>query len=96
MKLKIGDQVCHSKYGVGEIVAMSKEWCVYFSKLYQFEIALQWNEVSIPLEPDITSDGIQEIEMGKQESEDDNGFCGEENQVLDELPEESDLSDLQS
>lgn len=69
MKLKIGDNVCHPKYGSGEIVAMSKEWCVYFSDLYQCEIALHWNEVSIPIEPDVLSEGIQEIDIGQGEEE---------------------------
>ncbi len=94
MKLRIGDEVCHAKYGSGRIVAMSKDWCIYLSELYQVEVALQWNEISVPLEPDITNDGMQEIEMGKQESEVDSGFCRKENQVPNGLSKESDLSDL--
>jgi hypothetical protein len=97
LKLKIGDNVCHPKYGSGEIVAMSKEWCVYFSDLYQCEIALHWNEVSIPIEPDVLSEGMQEINIGQgeEESEDTDGFCREENQMPEEVSGRPNLSDLQ-
>jgi hypothetical protein len=68
MKVKVGDRVS-TEFGDGPIVAMSREWCIVEcgttsgTTKTPNEVAVPWDEVSLPAEADGAVSSINEKEL---------------------------------
>ena len=64
MQVKVGDTVHHGEYGLGQVVAMSRDWCVFYSHDMLCELAVPWLEISVPCAPMATGEGLQVFDTG--------------------------------
>jgi hypothetical protein len=65
MKVKLGDKVTSDAFGQGNIVAMSKDWCVYDADNGSGEVALPWSEIYIDASPAAVDSTMKEKDMGE-------------------------------
>lgn len=62
MKVTIGTKV-YGECGMGEVIAMTEQWCIYLDRRCGEEIAEPWSSIRIPAEPGETVSSITEKEI---------------------------------
>jgi hypothetical protein len=69
MKVQIGT-IVQSEFGIGPVIAMSREWCIHECRNDEphedgawEEAALEWAQISIPAEPDGVGSVMTEHEL---------------------------------
>jgi hypothetical protein len=61
MKVQIGDTVCSNDFGSGEVVAMTKQWCIY--RQGSDEFALPWGEIYIEAESGSVCSSVEQFNL---------------------------------